>query len=241
MGFFFEHRDSLGHDEHRLADVGVPAPLHPYRGLGDVIREAAHLVDDGPFVWCQLPRVLGVLPENLADRFLQGQTAIHHLELAGPLSRRDIFRKGKSRGGREGWGPAGQMAGGSIFYIFIFLFTRWKSNEAKGTPNVSIIKHRNESRRYTSNLKTKSFNFKYHIRPDLMRDRKRRSKMKNGVFRCGFFDQKKSHLILRKAIYFFLIEKSRSKNAVFRFRSAFSISHKIGPNTGKYKILKFEI
>ena len=46
-----------------------------------------------------------------------------------------------------------------------------------------------------------------------------RSKTKNGVFRSGFFDQKKSYLILRKAIYFFLIEKSRSKNAVFRFRS----------------------
>ena len=29
------------------------------------------------------------------------------------------------------------------------------------------------------------------VRPDLMRDRKRRSKTKNGVFRSGFFDQKK--------------------------------------------------
>ena len=29
--------------------------------------------------------------------------------------------------------------------------------------------------------------------------------------------------------FFFLIEKSRSKNAVFRFRSAFSVEHKIGP------------
>ena len=46
----FEHRDNLGHDEHRLADVGVPGPLHPYRGLGDVVQEAAHLVGDGPFV-----------------------------------------------------------------------------------------------------------------------------------------------------------------------------------------------
>ena len=42
--------------------------------------------------------------------------------------------------------------------------------------------------------------------------------------------RKKNYLVLRKAIYFFLIEKSRSKNAVFRFRSAFSISHKIGPD-----------
>ena len=58
-----------------------------------------------------------------------------------------------------------------------------------------------------------------------MRDRKRKT---------AFFDLnfsiKKSYLILRKAIYFFLIEKSRSKNAVFRLRSAFLISHKIGPN-----------
>ena len=35
----------------------------------------------------------------------------------------------------------------------------------------------------------------------------------NGVFRSGFFDQEK------KLYIFFLIEKSRSKNAVFRFRS----------------------
>ena len=67
------------------------------------------------------------------------------------------------------------------------------------------------------------------IRPDLMRDRKLRSKTKNGVFRSDFSIRKKNYLILRKkTIYFFLIEKSRSKNAVFRFRSAFSISHKIG-------------
>ena len=71
MGFLFEHRDNLGHDEHGLADVGVPGPLHPYCGLGDVVQEAAHLVGDDPFVLCQLPRVLGVLPEVLADRLLQ--------------------------------------------------------------------------------------------------------------------------------------------------------------------------
>ena len=70
-----------------------------------------------------------------------------------------------------------------------------------------------------------------------MRGRKRRSKTKNGVFRSGFFDQKKKLLsyLLRKAIYFFLIEKSRSKNDVFRFRSAFSISNKIGPENQKKK------
>ena len=162
----FEHRDNLGHDEHRLADVGVPDPLHLYGGLGDVVQEAVHLVGDGPFVRCQLPRVLGVLPEVLAGRLLQGQKAIHHLERAGPPSRRVMFRKGKRRGGWEGWGPAGQRAEVSVFYISIFLFMRWKSNETKGTPNVSIFKHSNEGRRYASNWKTKSFNFKYHIKPE---------------------------------------------------------------------------
>ena len=63
-------------------------------------------------------------------------------------------------------GPAGQRAEVSIFDILIFLFMRWKSNEAKRTPNVSIIKHRNESRRYASNLKTKRFSFKYQITPE---------------------------------------------------------------------------
>ena len=75
-----------------------------------------------------------------------------------------MFRKRKSRGGWEGWGPAGKRAEVSIFDILTFLFImRWKSNEAKGTPNVGIIKYSNESRRYVSNLETKSFNFKYHI------------------------------------------------------------------------------
>ena len=137
VGFLFDHRDNLGHDEHRLADVGVPGALHPYRGLGDVVQEVAHLV--------------------------QGQKAIHHLELAGTPSRRVMFRKEKRRGGWEEWGAAGQRAEVSIFDILIFLFMRWKSNEAKGTPNVSTIKRNNESRRYASNLKAKSFNFKYHI------------------------------------------------------------------------------
>ena len=63
-----------------------------------------------------------MLPEVLADRLLQGQKAIHHLELAGPPSRRVMFRKGKSPGGWEGWRPAGQMAEVSIFYIlYIYL------------------------------------------------------------------------------------------------------------------------
>ena len=50
-----------------------------------------------------------------------------------------------------------------------------------------------------------------------MRDRKRRSKTKNGVFRSGFFDQKK------KLVF------------DLRFRSAFSISHKIGPKGPEIK------
>ena len=120
MGFLFEHRDKLSHDEHRLVDVGVPGPLHPYRGLGDVVQKAAHLVGDGPFVRCQLPRVLLVLPEVLADRLLQGQKAIHHLELAGPPFRRVMFLKGNSRGGWEGRGPAGQRAEVSILDILCF-------------------------------------------------------------------------------------------------------------------------
>ena len=53
-----------------------------------------------------------------------------------------------------------------------------------------------------------------------MRDRKRRSKTKNGVFRSGLFDQKKIYRFSQdKIVFFFLIEKSKSKNAVFRFRS----------------------
>ena len=50
--------------------------------------------------------VLGVLPEVFADRLLQGK-AIHHLELAGPPSRRVMFSKGNRRRERERWGPAG--------------------------------------------------------------------------------------------------------------------------------------
>ena len=58
-----------------------------------------------------------MLPEVLADRLLQGQKAIHHLELAGPPYRRAMVRKGKSRGGWEGWGPAGQRVEVSFFCI----------------------------------------------------------------------------------------------------------------------------
>ena len=61
-----------------------------------------------------------MLPEKLADRLLQGQKAIHHLELTAPPSRRVMFRKGKSRRGWEGWGPAGQRAEVTIFYIQYF-------------------------------------------------------------------------------------------------------------------------
>ena len=61
-----------------------------------------------------------MLPEILADRLLQDPKATHHLELAGPPSRRIMFRKGKSRGGWEGWGRAGQRAEVSFFYILYF-------------------------------------------------------------------------------------------------------------------------
>ena len=63
-------------------------------------------------------------------------------------------------------GAGGAEGGGVDFLYFIFLVMRWKSNEAKGTPNVSIIKHSDESRRYASNLNTKSFNFTYHVTPE---------------------------------------------------------------------------
>ena len=89
-----------------------------------------------------------MLPKVLADRLLQGQKAIHRLELAGPPSRQVMFRKGKRCEGWEGWVPAGQRAEVSVFDILIFLFMRWKSNEAKETPNASIMKHSNDSRRY---------------------------------------------------------------------------------------------
>ena len=53
-------------------------------------------------------------------------------------------------------GASGAEGRGVDFYLmfYIFLFMRWKSNEAKGTPNVSIIKHSKVSRRYASKLKT---------------------------------------------------------------------------------------
>ena len=107
----------------------------------------------------------GVLPELLADRVLQGQKAIHHhIELAGLPSRRVIFHEEEE----TSWGPAGQRAEVSNYYILttIIIYASWKSNEAKGTPNVSIInKHSNESRRYASDLKTESFTFKYNTTP----------------------------------------------------------------------------
>ena len=139
MGFLFEHRDNPDHDEHRLTGVGVPGPLHPYRGLGDVVQEAAHHVGDGPFVMSASTRSGGIAGSLLADRLLQGQKAIHHLELAGPPSRRVMFREGNSRGGRPGRG--GRRCRFFILYIFTFLFMRWKSNEAKGISNLSIIEH----------------------------------------------------------------------------------------------------
>ena len=58
-------------------------------------------------------------------------------------------------------GAEGEGVDFDTLYFYILLMG-WKLNEAKGTPNVSIIKHSNESPRYASNLKTKSFSSKYH-------------------------------------------------------------------------------
>ena len=64
-----------------------------------------------------------------------------------------------------------------------------------------------------------------NIRPDLMRDRKRRSKTKNGVFRSGFFDQKKKLSYLKKIDIFFSdrkiqIEKRRFSLSICVFHWA---------------------
>ena len=39
--------------------------------------------------------------------------------------------------GVRGAGAGGAEGGGVDFRYFIFLFMQWKSNEAKGTPNVT--------------------------------------------------------------------------------------------------------
>ena len=106
MGFLFEHRDNPDHDEHRLTDVGVPGPLHPYRGLGDVVQEAAHHVGDGPFVRCQRPRVLGVLPEvcSLIGFFKARRRSIIlnwliHLLVESCFARGTVVGAGRAEGG----------------------------------------------------------------------------------------------------------------------------------------------
>ena len=55
------------------------------------------------------------------------------------------------------------------------------------------------------------------LRPDLMRDRKRRSKMKNGVFRSGFFDQKKYTVFFKDKIAFFSDRKIQIEKRRFSF------------------------
>ena len=106
--------------------------------------------------------IAGVLP----DRLLQGQKAIHHLELRLVyLLVGSCFARGTVVGGGRGRGRPGRGRWCRFFilYIFTFLYMRWKSNEVKGTSNLSILKHSNESRRSASNLNTKSFNIKYHM------------------------------------------------------------------------------
>ena len=56
LGALLQQRDHLGHDKYCLADMGVLGPLHADRGHEDGVQEAAHLVGDGPFVRCKLPR-----------------------------------------------------------------------------------------------------------------------------------------------------------------------------------------
>ena len=58
-----------------------------------------------------------------------------------------MFRKGVG-----GVGAGGAEGGGVDFIFLLYFYMRRKSNEANGKPNVSIIKHINESRRYASNL-----------------------------------------------------------------------------------------
>ena len=55
------------------------------------------------------------------------------------------------------------------------------------------------------------------VRPDLMRDRKRRSKTKNGVFLSGFFDQKKKLSYLQKSYIFFSDRKIQIEKRRFSF------------------------
>ena len=64
-----------------------------------------------------------------------------------------------------------------------------------------------------------------------MRDRKRRSKTKNGVFRSGFFDQKKKLSYLKKSYIFFSdrkiqIEKRRFSFSICVFDLALSLVSK---------------
>ena len=84
---------------------------------------------------------------------------------------------------------------------------------------------------------------RHGLRPDLMRDRKRRSKTKNGVFRSGFFNREKKAILSLKNIpgiaflkirYFFPDRKIQ----IEKRRFSFSISHKIGPN---YPFLAFNL
>ena len=64
---------------------------------------------------------------------------------------------------------------------------------------------------------TKYGGFSERLRPDLMQDRKRRSKTKNGVFRSGFFDQKKKLSYLKKIYIFFSDRKIQIEKRRFSF------------------------
>ena len=123
MVLLFEHRDNLGHDEHCLADVGVPGPLHPYRGLGDVVQEAAHLVDDGSFVRCQLPpRALGVLPKYSLIGFFKARRRSIILNWLVHLFVGSCFARGTIVGGGRGGGRGGRGRRCRFFILYIFIY-----------------------------------------------------------------------------------------------------------------------
>ena len=72
-----------------------------------------------------------MLPEELADRLLQGQKAIHHLELADSPSRQVMFCKGKSR---AGWGPAGAGGAedGGVDFLYLICLCDGNRTRPKG-------------------------------------------------------------------------------------------------------------
>ena len=140
MGFLFEHHDNLGHDAYRLADVGAPGSLHPYRGLGDVVQEAAHLALLVTVHSCEVSfrAFWGCRRKYLLIGFFKARrqsTIVNWLVhlLVGLCSQ-----------GEQSWGAAGQRAKVSVFYILyfdVFIYVMEIERDQKGTPNVSITRY----------------------------------------------------------------------------------------------------